>query len=93
MWVICFKPNGTDKLVPQILCSTEQEARNWVQNAPFSVVGSYIYMFVPTANPIGYFQRKEVYTDYKPKKWQCQVGDFPNALPSIMYTGGLYDQY
>ena len=103
MWVICFQPNGTDKLVPQILCFTEQEAKDWVKKAPFSVVGTYVYMFVPTANPMGVFKREEnyqfpahqySYPEYcppQPKQWQYEVGDFPNALPQIMCTGGLYD--
>lgn len=96
MWLICFQPIGSDKLVPQILCNTEQEAKNWVKNAPFSVVGSYIYMFVPLATPVGYFKKEEPYqlpgynpvVPYyveerrSPAKWQYEVGDWPFP-PSI----------
>lgn len=95
MWLICFQPIGTDKLVPQILCNTEQEAKNWVKKAPFSVVGSYIYMFVPLATPVGYFKREEPYqlpgynppvpyyvSDRPPARWQYEIGDWP-SLPQI----------
>lgn len=61
MWLICFQPIGSDRLVPQLLCNSEQEAKDWVKNAPFSVVGSYIYMFVPLNTPVGYFKRQEPY--------------------------------
>lgn len=59
MWLICFKPAGTSEMVPQLIFPTEQEAKIWLQSAPFSVVGTYIYMFVPLAKPNGYFQRQE----------------------------------
>ena len=91
MWLICFQPIGSDKLVPQIICNTEQEAKDWVKKAPFSVVGSYIYMFVALATPVGYFKREEPYQlpSYNPvvpyyveerrppAQWQYEVGDWP----------------
>ena len=89
MWLICFQPLGTREFVPQILCCSEQEAKEWVRNAPVSVVGSYVYMFVPTASPLGYFKRQEPYQfpSYQPaypmwvdpprRQWQLEVGDWP----------------
>ena len=61
MWLICFKPNGSNSYTPQIICSNEQEAKHMVQNMPYSVVGSYFYMFVPMASPVGVFKREEPY--------------------------------
>lgn len=98
MWLICFQPIGTDRFVPQILCNSEQEAKEWVKNAPFSVVGSYVYMFVPLNRPTGYFQRQEPYqcpgydyNQYYPywfttperRPWQIEIGDWPDSTPKI----------
>lgn len=96
MWLICFQPVGSDRLVPQLLCNSEQEAKDWVKNAPFSVVGSYIYMFVPLNRPIGYFKREEpyqfpayqtpvpYYADEQPRRqWQLEIGDWPFAQPPM----------
>lgn len=91
MWVICFQPAGTDKFVPQLICNSEQEAKQIVNRMPFSVVGTYNYMFVPMASPNGYFQRNETpyqfpgyqspipyYTDPNERRpWQIEVGDWP----------------
>lgn len=88
MWLICFQPLGTREFVPQILCYSEQEAKEFVINASMSVVGSYIYMFVPTASPVGYFKRQEPYSfpSYQPtypmwidqsnKPEQSEIGDY-----------------
>lgn len=85
MWVICFQPIGTNQYVPQIICQTEQEARNWVQRAPFSAVGCYIYMFVPLANPTGYFKREEEYPCFSTERrqWQIEVGDWTGPYPIV----------
>ncbi len=80
MWLIMFQPIGTNQFVPQLLCSSEQEAKKWVQNAPFSVVGSYIYMFVPLARPTGYFIRQEPMRS----DWQNAIGTWENPNP-LMY--------
>ena len=79
MWLICFIPLGTNNFAPQMLCNTEQEAREWVKNAPFSVVGSYVYMFVPLSRPTGYFQRQEQLPARR--QWQIEIGDWPGQPP------------
>lgn len=95
MWLICFQPLGTEQFVPQILCSSEQEAKEWVKNAPISIVGNYVYMFVPLARPMGYFKKQEPYqlpAQYPavpywveerrpPARWQYEVGDWPFPPP------------
>lgn len=98
MWLICFKPIGTENLVPQILCNSEEDAKNWVKNAPYSVVGTYIYMFVPVSKPSGYWERQEPYQcpDWQypyplypyvvqpaRKQWQIEIGDWPGSYPQI----------
>ena len=89
MWLICFKPVGTNNLVPQILCNTEEEARNWVKNAPYSVVGTYTFMFVPVATPSGYFERKEPYQcpGYYYNQWLPYYTEDPSS------TGGVRRQW
>ena len=91
MWVICFQPNGSDKLTPQLICTTEEEAKRCVQRMPYSVVGTYLYMFVPMASPAGIFKRNEepyqfpayqpappYYVDRQERRpWQIEVGDWP----------------
>ena len=81
MWLICFKPLGTNNFVPQILCCNEQQAKDWMKNAPFSVVGSYTYMFVPLATPVGYWQREDnfpvpITQEWRP--WQIETGGWYN---------------
>lgn len=61
MWIICFQPAGTDKYTPQLICASEEEAKQTIKRMPYSVVGNYFYMFVPMANPYGVFKREEPY--------------------------------
>ena len=98
MWLIMFQPMGSTQFVPQGLCYSEQEAKNWVQNAPFSAVGSYSYMYVPVMQIGNYWKRQEpyilpdyqfpyppvhYYTTPERKQWQIEVGDWPDSHPRI----------
>lgn len=95
MWLICFQPLGTNEFVPQIICYSEQEAKQWVKNAPISVVGNYVYMYVPTSRPMNYFKREEpyqfpayqpaipYYVDTPRRNWQNEIGDWPFSQPPM----------
>ena len=99
MWLICFQPHGSERMTPQLICSSEQEAKQMVQQMPFSVVGTYFYMFVPLASPNGVFKRNEqyefppyqqpypYYVEDKPhKQWQLEIGDWPFSQPPMCLT-------
>lgn len=96
MWIICFQPAGTDKYTPQLICFSEEEAKQTVKRMPYSVVGNYFYMFVPMANPYGVFKKEEPYQfpAYQPalpyyverqerRPWQIEIGDWPGQSPVI----------
>jgi len=97
MWLIMFTPANTNTFVPQILCRSEQEAKDWIRKAPFSVVGSYSYMYVPMASMGNYWTRQEpwqfpgydwpnpypYYVQPERRQWQYEVGDWPDSTPKI----------
>lgn len=97
MWLICFQPNGSSTFVPQVLCYTEEQAKEWLQNMPFSAVGSYSYMYVPIGTMGNYWHKQEpkyapnwqwptpVVPYYEPprRQWQIEVGDWPGSYPVI----------
>ena len=77
MWLIMFAPVGSSAFVPQLLCRDEQEARNWIKNAPISVVGSYAYMYVPIATIGNLWVRQESwqeqYSSQPYQQWQHRI--------------------
>ncbi len=97
MWLIMFRPNGTNQFVPQMLCYSEEEASEWVKNAPFSVVGTYSYVYVPVSKVGNYWTRREpyqlpgytwpvtvpYYTTPEWRPWQYEIGDWPDSTPKI----------
>lgn len=96
MWLIMFRPSGTNQFVPQLICYSEEEASEWVKNAPMSVVGTYSYMYVPVSKVGNYWTRREPYQlpgytwpvtvpYYAPERrpWQYEIGDWPDSTPKI----------
>lgn len=84
MYLICFQPFGQGQFVPQGLCYSEQQAKEWLKNVPTSVFGTYIYMFVPLLEQGNYWQRREYwqFPGYVPQpaypyELPAQISDFP----------------
>lgn len=49
MWLVMFQPHS-GQLVPQTLCRTEAEARNFIEMVPWNAYGYYSYCFVPVTS-------------------------------------------
>ena len=79
MWLIMFTPIGSYNFIPQVLLRSEQEARNWITNVPFSVAGSYSYIYVPIASMGNYWRREE--------PWQFQ--NYPNGYSYYDFPSNL----
>lgn len=51
MWLVMFQ-SFQGQLVPQTLCRSEMEARDFIENLPWNAYGTYSYCFVPVTQPL-----------------------------------------
>lgn len=51
MWLVMFQPYH-GQLVPQALCRSEAEARDFIEGMPWNAYGGYSYCFVPVTAPL-----------------------------------------
>ena len=88
MYLICFMPEDGTNFVPQGLCYTEQQARYWVQNAPHSVLGTYVFMYVPVLEQGNFWQRREPWQlpGYVSPQVPYQVPG-PSYVPEYLHIG------
>lgn len=51
MWLVMFQ-SCQGQLVPQTLCRSEMEARDFIERLPWNAYGIYSYCFVPVTQPL-----------------------------------------
>ena len=51
MWLVMFQPYH-GQLVPQALCRSEAEARDFIEGMPWNAYGVYSYCLVPVTAPL-----------------------------------------